>query len=204
MSKQSKRRSRAKRAAQVKAQPHPLFTTPIVEMSEDVPEGTLSVKQAAFLAAYAACGFIGKAAIAAGCCRTTHSIKWMKQPFYVQKFAGAQAAANELLEVEARRRAVDGVIKLKFYKDKDTGEALPVIDPRTRQPYVEYEYSDTLLTLLLKAHMHEKYAERQKVENTGSMTILDPAIQAALIEFETEEVPANPPIDESDAETTAP
>ena len=174
MSKQSKRR----RSAQQKG---PLFTTPIQEKSSSTGEilGNGSAKQAAFLAAYALCGAIGQAAKAANCDRRSH-IDWMKNdPNYRDRFAIAQDAANEVLEREARRRAVKGVEKMKFYK----GEPIYVIDETTgrSKPYVEHEYSDALLTLLLKAHMHDKYAEQKKIESVT--TILDPAVQAALIEF---------------------
>src|SRR5262245_47497044 len=52
--------------------------------------------------------------------------------------------AADHLQAEARRRAVDGVKKLKFYNGR------PVIDPATGQQYYEHEYSDSLLMALLR------------------------------------------------------
>ncbi len=57
------------------------------------------------------------------------------------------------LKDEARRRAVQGVLKPVFYKGKKCGTVR--------------EYSDTLLVLLLKANFPEEFAERKKAEITG-------------------------------------
>ena len=109
-------------------------------------------------------------------------------PDYPAKFADAQAAANEMLEAEARRRATQGVERMKFYK----GE--PIIDPRTGKPYIEHEYSDRLLELALKAHMPDKYVDRQEIktrEVTGDVIppqseslMKDPAVIEALLAAE--------------------
>ncbi len=55
--------------------------------------------------------------------------------------------ANDLLEEEARRRAVEGVPRERYDKD---GQLISV----------ETEYSDSLLTLLLKANKKSKFGER--------------------------------------------
>ena len=148
-----------------------------------------SAKQVAFLAAYAMLGIIGQAAKAAGCNRESHRY-WMEtDPDYPARFAEAQSAANDRLESEARRRATQGVEKVKFYK------GAPIIV--NGKPYTEHEYSDRLLEFLLKGELHDKYAERKKVETTASMTILDPQVQAALIEFDTEEIGDVPDVPEA-------
>ena len=41
-----------------------------------------------------------------------------------------------------------------------------MIDPRTKQPYLELDYSDTLLIFLLKGLRPQKYRERY--EHTGA------------------------------------
>lgn len=69
---------------------------------------------------------------------------------------------TDLLEDEAFRRAYHGVERLKF--DKHGGAA---IDPRTGNVYIEREYSDGLLTFLLRARRPDKYRENVKVEQTG-------------------------------------
>jgi hypothetical protein len=138
-----------------------LFTTPIVEKPPHVGEvpGSDSAKQVQFLAAYAILGAVGKAAKAAGCDRRSH-IYWLANDAdYPARFADAQATANEALEIECRRRAERGVERMKFYK----GE--PIMDPRTGKPYIEHEYSDTLLAMLLKAHLPDKYVDRVEQKN---------------------------------------
>ncbi len=112
--------------------------------------------------AYAACGLIGKAAKAADCDRSSHGYWIESDPAYPERFQAAQDAANEVLEAEARRRAVDGMERMKFYK----GE--PILDPRTGEPYIEHEYSDRLLELALKAHLPEKYVDRTENVNVNS------------------------------------
>ena len=212
MSRSSKRRranlKKEARAAQVKAQPTPLFTTPLVEKPLDTGSGFVTDsgkilgktfefdKQHAFLMAYAMLGGISQAAKAAGCNRTTHN-KWLREdPAYPAKFAEAQQEANGRLEAEARRRAVHGMERMKFYKGKPI-----MVDGK---PYIEREYSDSLLIRLLQAHMPDKYAERQKVETSGSMTILDPELQSGLIDLgnvhHEEESPTTPVNEEPESD----
>ena len=174
MSKQSNRRKRAKQ--QAKPRP-PLFTTPIIEPTthRGVVLPSDSAKQVQFLAAYAILGVIGQAAKTAGCNRDSHRYWLTHDPDYPARFADAQATANEALEIECRRRAKQGVERMKFYK----GE--PIIDPRSGKPYIEHEFSDRLLELALKAHLPDKYAERRKIESVT--TLVDPVLQAALIDL---------------------
>ena len=83
-----------------------------------------------------------------------------------EEFAAAMATAAEQaadrLEQEARRRAVEGLRRVKFGKG---GE--PLIDPETLKPYTELEFSDTLLIFLLKGIRPEKYRERVSQEIGG-------------------------------------
>ena len=83
-----------------------------------------------------------------------------EDPEFAAAWDEALDEAADRLEEEARRRAVEGVLQKKFTKG---GE--PIIDPETGEQYVEHVYSDTLLTLLLKAHRPEKFRER--FEHTG-------------------------------------
>lgn len=124
-------------------------------------------KKRAFLAAYAQCGNVTQAAEAAGIPRSLH-YKWLEQEgpegdAYREAFAQAQEEAADRLEAEARRRAVEGVVRYRFTKDGD-----PIRHPVTGEPYYELEYSDTLLIFLLKAARPEKYADRTKAEITGA------------------------------------
>lgn len=120
-------------------------------------------RQCAFLAAYSETANITAAAEAAGIGRTTHYM-WLEEPEYAANFKEEREAAIDRLELEAVRRARDGVERLKFNNGK------PVIDPRTGEPYVEREYSDRLLIFLLKAARPEKYSERHENKISGEVT----------------------------------
>jgi hypothetical protein len=103
------------------------------------------------LAAYVSCGRISHAAQAAQIDLRLHYY-WKKvDPDYVEAWQEAQQMVGELLEEEAIRRARDGVVRQKFYKDTLIAE--------------EVEHSDTLLIFLLKGAMPAKYRERY--EHTG-------------------------------------
>ncbi len=67
----------------------------------------------------------------------------------------------DALELEARRRALEGVKEPVFYKGEVCGHVL--------------RYSDTLLMFLLKAHRPEKYRERYEatIDDTREPTVAD-------------------------------
>jgi len=111
-----------------------------------------TIKQRAFLAAYAEVGNISQAANIAKINRCSH-YDWMKDEDYQRRFHEAHIEACEHLEAEARRRAVKGVAKPVFFRGEECG-------------YVQ-EYSDTLLMFLMKGAMPGKYADRVKQEHTG-------------------------------------
>lgn len=86
----------------------------------------------------------------------------------------------DLLEQEARRRAEQGVQRLKFHNGATIkvqaqgpgGEPLVNIDGAPIMvPYVEHEYSDTLMIFLLKGIRPEKYRERTDVRHSGKVDI---------------------------------
>jgi hypothetical protein len=135
---------------------------------------TTAQRQAAFLAAYRDCGTVRRACEAASVGRRTH-YNWLEDSDeYTRSFEDAKRDAGELLEQEARRRAVEGTIRFKFHK----GE--PIIDPRTGQPYMELDYSDSLLQFLLKGAMPNKYKERLDVNQQNDT----PPMGAAELEAE--------------------
>lgn len=103
-------------------------------------------KKRAFIAAYAECGTVTRAAEIAGIDRTMHYDYLKSDPDYAKACEAAYEQAGERLEQEARRRAVEGVKKPVFYQGKECG--------------VVNEYSDTLLIFLLKGAKPEKYKER--------------------------------------------
>jgi hypothetical protein len=119
-------------------------------------------KKRGFLAAYAKTGIIERAAKAAQVPSRTHR-QWLTDEgiegdIYRAAFEDAHYLASDLMEKEARHRAVHGLRKYKFHN----GE--PIIDPRTGEQYYEDDRSDLLLIFMLKAAMPEKYRERTEVD----------------------------------------
>lgn len=115
-------------------------------------------KQAKFLGAYSAVGNIHAAAKLSGVDRGTH-YGWLRNdPTYRERFEEAKAEAVEVLEEEARRRAVVGVEE-------------PVGWHQGRAGGVVRKYSDTLLIFLLKGANPEKYRERIETRHTGGIDL---------------------------------
>jgi hypothetical protein len=123
----------------------------------------LTTNQRRLLAAVSVAGCLTRAAEAAEVARSQH-YEWLKQSeAYATAYHAAQIEAADLLESEARRRAVDGTKRLKFHLGK------PILDPETGEPYFEHEYSDVLLIFLLKGLKPEKFRERSQVEFDATM-----------------------------------
>jgi len=142
-----------------------------------------NVKQAAFLAAFAECGVITEAARAAKVNRTDH-YDWLLDPEYSAAFDAAKEQAIELMESEARRRAIEGVAEPVIYQGSLCFEPLRdksgkiKRDPKTKEvlfskkPLVVYKKSDILLMFLLKAAKPDTYRENSKVELSGSVNLV--------------------------------
>lgn len=105
-------------------------------------------------------------------------------------FAGAVTRAMDdaidSLELEARRRAREGVRRVRFHQGQPI--LVPVYSPdgsvakdtegkEIRVPYVEHEYSDTLMIFLLKAHRPDKYRDRHEVTGPAGGPVLIRAIE---------------------------
>lgn len=97
-------------------------------------------------------------------------------PDFATAWDAALDQAADLLEEEARRRAYDGVRRLKFDRGKpimvpvigDDGLMVRDKDGNVEMvPYIEHEYSDTLLIFLLKGIRPEKYRERVDTQLSG-------------------------------------
>lgn len=116
--------------------------------------------QRAFLAAYATCGSVTGAARAVGCDRAAHYAWMHNDPSYPERYRQAHEESCESLEIEARRRAVDGVLEPQFYK----GE---MCRGSNGDPVGIQKYSDTLLIFLMKGAMPDKYKENWKGEISG-------------------------------------
>lgn len=97
--------------------------------------------------------------------RSTHNL-WLKNKNkkYATEFALAKEQANDLLEAEARRRAMIGVERPVIRK----GAAVMVPDKSGNLvPLMERMYSDTLLIFIMKGAMPDKYRERLSHEHSG-------------------------------------
>lgn len=114
------------------------------------PRARTAHRQAAFLAEFAVHGNVAAAARTAVVERR-QIYKWIDaDPSFAERFHEAEQAAVEVLELEAYRRAVIGTPyrRTSYWRGEEVG-----IDEKT-------EYSDGLLTTLLKARAPEKYRDR--------------------------------------------
>ncbi len=77
----------------------------------------------------------------------------------------ALAEANDRLIIEARRRAIEGVPRLRTHKDS----LIYITDPETgeKRPLVDVEYSDKLLEILIRGGHPDKYIEKRLVEHVN-------------------------------------
>jgi hypothetical protein len=122
-----------------------------------------SIKKKQFLAAYAECGIVGKAAEFAEIHRTTHT-KWMADdPEYAQQFADAHEDAMDKLEAEVQRRGFEGWEEPVIYqgglcypsgKDGKPGKV----------PLTIRKYDSNLAMFILKGGRPEKFREYWKGE----------------------------------------
>lgn len=145
-------------------------------------------RRAAFLAALAETGNVTESARAAGVARP-HVYEWKRDDSsFAAAWDDALEQAADVMEREALRRAVEGTRRLKF--DRSGKPILiPVFGPDGRPvyrvdsdgnttdqlemaPYIENEYSDTLLIFLLKGARPEKYRERNEITGSGGGPIV--------------------------------
>lgn len=129
-----------------------------------------------FLAAYRESGNVSLSCEAAGVDRTMPYQRAKTDPTFKVDWDAAKEHAADLLVQEARRRARDGVTRLKFWQgDLITIPMLrdgrPVLDDKQQPvmvPYVEHEYSDVLLIFLLKGLRPAEYRDNFKHEHEHS------------------------------------
>ncbi len=125
------------------------------------------IAQDQFLANYAQTGTIQAASRLTGINRSSHH-DWMKNPHYQARFLAAHEEFLETLEGTAYRRALAGVEKTLFYKDKPLQLPDPIPgDPGHMKNYTEREYSDNLLINALRANLPGKYREKYEHEIAG-------------------------------------
>ncbi|XQZ98837.1 hypothetical protein ACOZ4Y_02590 [Komagataeibacter rhaeticus] len=93
--------------------------------------------------------------------------RWREaDPAFAAAWDDAIDEATDMLEAEARRRAVEG--------DEEYVVSMGqlVKDPTDPSKYLTTrKRSDGLMTLLLKAHRPEKYRERYDVQQSGNITM---------------------------------
>jgi phage terminase small subunit len=134
-------------------------------------------RQRLFIKAYIRTGIITKAAKAAGINHYQH-YKWLEyDEEYRNQFEEAKEASADELEEEARRRAIHGVARVKFHM----GKPIMIKDPKTKKlvVYVEHEYSDRLLEMLLKAKRPKEFGQ-QKQEIEHNVPAIDKFIDEEL------------------------
>lgn len=140
-----------------------------------------------FLAHFRALGNVTRACELAGIRERTTVYDWKTaDPEFAAAYAAAEIEATEHLEAEAQRRATEGLVKKKFTRNGD-----PILDPETGEHYIEREYSDTLLIVLLKARAPEKYRERHEVTGKGGGPV-QAAIQIEAVDYRAAIAPLAP------------
>lgn len=153
-------------------------------MSEDTPQNSTSKKRPrwakAFLSALAQLGIVGYACDAAEIDRkTAYNLRHADEAFAADWEQALEDSAD-LLEQEARRRAEQGVQRLKFHNgavimvQAQSPEGMPLVGVDGQPimvPYVEHEYSDTLAIFLLKGIRPDKYRERSDVRHSGKIDV---------------------------------
>ena len=126
-------------------------------------------RRGAFLEALRERGVVSVAAAEAGISRAQAYRAREKSPAFRAAWRAALEEALDLLESEARRRALEGWDKPVFYQGKQIG--------------VVREYSDQLLMFLLQAYRPAKFRERV----SGNEEV--PTIR--IVQFGGERVPEN-------------
>ena len=111
-------------------------------------------KRRAFLKALGETGNVSAAARASKVSRSHAYALKQSEPAFAAEWADALESATDLLEAEARHRAVHGVETPHFHQGRVTGTVR--------------KYSDSLLMFLLKAHRPEKFRDRT-ADPKGSM-----------------------------------
>lgn len=133
-----------------------------------------------FLSALSTTGNVSSACKAVGVDRKTVYDRRDADEAFAAAWNDALDQAADLLEEEARRRAYEGVRRYKFDRGKPImvpvvgDDGLVVKDEKGNPelvPYVEQEYSDTLIIFLLKGARPEKYRERTDVRHSGKIDV---------------------------------
>jgi hypothetical protein len=129
-----------------------------------------------FLAVLRETGNHSAACHAARIDRTTPYKAMREDQDFAAAYKDAMDEACDALELEARRRAHDGVDKPVVYQGElcgtwvdAQGRVVTAQTPGARLvPLTLKEYSDSLLLALLRAHRPEKFRDNAKIEHSGT------------------------------------
>ena len=130
----------------------------------------------AFLVALTENGNVRQSCEAAEIARWTAYDLRNADPTFAAEWATALDESADRLEQEARRRAEQGVRRLKFHNgavimvQAESPDGMPLFNGANEPimvPYVEHEYSDTLMIFLLKSIRPEKYRETTRNYNVN-------------------------------------
>lgn len=144
------------------------------------PLGRDAIRKGRLLAEYASLGVLTQACEAIGITRRTHYYWMESDPSYVLRFQDAQEAAADVLEAEARRRALG--VELEQRLSELAGEDAPKPRPKHGRG------SDLLLIFLLKGARPWKYRDNAKpdAEADGGPQVLGWEQQQALADLADE------------------
>lgn len=131
--------------------------------SPDIQKRALSPKKRAFLAAFAVCCTIRGAAAASRISRRCAHYWMRNDPNFAEAFADARETAFDLLEAEARRRALDGWDEPIYGPGPDGAGSKQIGTIR--------KYSDALLMFLLKAARPERFRAGHDVRHSGTVSM---------------------------------
>lgn len=119
---------------------------------EQVLQARTLKAQAAFLREFALCGNVLRSCQQIKVSRSTIG-EWRKQPVFEAIYLQAIDDAADLLEEEARRRAVDGVDEPVYYQGKKCG--------------LVRKFSDAVLMFLLKGRRGDVFRDKASIEHSG-------------------------------------
>jgi hypothetical protein len=201
---------------------------------EEAPRGQRTrLWKKPFLATLARTGSVADAARAAGIVRKTVYNLRHKSAAFAKDWDSALETFTDMIEGEALRRAVRGVVRYRFYKGTpilhpelcgcDHGRKSHPHDGRCQeegcsctfflgQPLKELEFSDALLMFLLRGHRPEKYRDFLGLSREEIDALIDERVgelvQARLRELgvkngEVPHLPASTPVPRAAAEAGA-
>lgn len=126
------------------------------------------IKKKPFLAAFAELGSIKAAGQITGVTSCMHR-RWLKKDRKYRKlFKYAEEEATNILEDEARRRAIFGTQRIMLYKGEPVMVPKDLKKPNGKKVvYVERTPSDTLLLALLRANRPDKFRNNVDITSKG-------------------------------------